>query len=91
MAQRQSRPGGQDRRTFIKTGGVVTAALLARPGRAAAQPAAPGKDLPWNPKTAGSMPTRNLGRTGHRVGVFSLGGQAALERGGNEATAVAIV
>ena len=37
------------------------------------------------------MPTRNLGRTGYRVGIFSLGGQAALERGRNEAVAVPIV
>jgi aryl-alcohol dehydrogenase-like predicted oxidoreductase len=29
------------------------------------------------------MPTRNLGRTGLRVGVFSLGGQAALDIGVN--------
>ena len=37
------------------------------------------------------MPTRNFGRTGYRVGIFSLGGQAALERGRNEAVAVPIV
>ncbi len=37
------------------------------------------------------MPTRNLGRTGYSVGVFSLGGQAAVEQPDNEAAAVAIV
>ncbi|MBI5838051.1 MAG: aldo/keto reductase [Candidatus Eisenbacteria bacterium] len=37
------------------------------------------------------MPTRNLGRTGYRVGVFSLGGQAAVEQADNEAAAVAIL
>jgi aryl-alcohol dehydrogenase-like predicted oxidoreductase len=37
------------------------------------------------------MPTRNLGRTGHKVAIFSLGGQAALERANNEAVAVQIV
>jgi hypothetical protein len=37
------------------------------------------------------MPTRNLGRTGYRVGIFSLGGQAAVEQPDNEAAAVAIV
>ena len=37
------------------------------------------------------MPTRNLGRTGYRVGVFSLGGQSAIERAGNEAVAVPMV
>jgi aryl-alcohol dehydrogenase-like predicted oxidoreductase len=37
------------------------------------------------------MPTRDLGRTGFRVGLFSLGGQAAVEQPDNEAKAVAIV
>jgi aryl-alcohol dehydrogenase-like predicted oxidoreductase len=37
------------------------------------------------------MPTRDLGRTGFRVGLFSLGGQAAIEQPNNEAKAVAIV
>jgi hypothetical protein len=37
------------------------------------------------------MPTRNLGRTGFSVGIFSLGGQAAVEQPDNEALAVAIV
>jgi predicted aldo/keto reductase-like oxidoreductase len=33
------------------------------------------------------MPTRNLGRTGHRVGIFSLGGQATLQTEGPEQAA----
>jgi aryl-alcohol dehydrogenase-like predicted oxidoreductase len=37
------------------------------------------------------MPTRNLGRTGYKVGIFSLGGQASLERDHNEAVAVPLV
>jgi predicted aldo/keto reductase-like oxidoreductase len=37
------------------------------------------------------MPTRNLGKTGHRVGIFSLGGQATLEKPNMEDQAVAIV
>jgi aryl-alcohol dehydrogenase-like predicted oxidoreductase len=37
------------------------------------------------------MPTRNLGKTGYRVGIFSLGGQAAIERPDNEAVAVPII
>ena len=37
------------------------------------------------------MPTRNLGKTGHRAGIFGLGGQAALERGHNEAVAVPLI
>jgi hypothetical protein len=37
------------------------------------------------------MPTRNLGKTGYSVGIFSLGGQAAIEKPDNEAVAVPIV
>jgi aryl-alcohol dehydrogenase-like predicted oxidoreductase len=82
-------PLSQNRRDFMKASGAVTAALLAEaalPGPARALP-----DLPSNPATAGAMPTRNLGRTGFRVGVFSLGGQAAIERGNNEAVTVPLV
>jgi hypothetical protein len=37
------------------------------------------------------MPTRNLGKTGYKVALFSLGGQAALEHSNNEAVAVPII
>ena len=37
------------------------------------------------------MPTRNLGKTGYKVGIFSLGGQASLEKANNEAVAVPII
>ncbi len=37
------------------------------------------------------MPTRNLGRTGHLVGLFRLGGQAAIEKAENEKVAVPII
>ncbi len=37
------------------------------------------------------MPTRNLGRTGYKVGIFSLGGQAALEHANNFDAAVPII
>ena len=90
MPRTRSRlPLSQDRRDFMKAGGAMTAALLAQgalPGPARALP-----DLPSNPATGGAMPTRNLGRTSFRVGVFSLGGQAAIERGNNEAVAVPLV
>jgi hypothetical protein len=65
------------RRNFLKTTGAVTAGALAGsllPETAAASPAAPF-NAPFNPATAGAMPTRNLGRTGHRPGIFSLGGR----------------
>ena len=79
----------QGRREFLKTGGALTAALLA-PGALAETPKAlPG--LPSNPVTPTAMPTRNLGKTGYKVGIFSLGGQAALERANNFDAAVPII
>ena len=82
-------PASHGRRDFLKAGGAVAAGLLAQAAtgeRAQALPA-----MPLNSATGAGMPTRNLGRTGYRVGVFSLGGQASLERPNNEAVAVPII
>jgi uncharacterized protein len=79
----------QNRRDFMKAGGAATAALLSQGAWPRAAQASPG--LPSNPATAGAMPTRALGTTGYRVGIFSLGGQSAIERGSNEAVAVPMV
>lgn len=72
------------RRRFLKTGGAATAALLAQ-GTVERAGAAP------IPAPAPVMPTRNLGKTGWTVGIFSLGGQSALERKDNDAVAVPII
>jgi aryl-alcohol dehydrogenase-like predicted oxidoreductase len=77
------------RREFLKAGGAVTAALLAPGARAETAKALPG--LPSNPVTPASMPTRNLGKTGYKVGIFSLGGQAALEQANNFDRAVPLI
>jgi aryl-alcohol dehydrogenase-like predicted oxidoreductase len=83
-------PRLQGRRDFLKTGGAVTAALLSPSAFAvASNKTMPG--LPSNPRTNEAMPTRNLGKTGYKVGIFSLGGQAALERADNFDLAVPIV
>ena len=80
----------QDRRSFLKSGlktsGAVAAGLLVQ-GTAPAHAAG----LPANPKTLDAMPTRNLGKTGYKVGIFSLGGQAALELPNNFDVAVPII
>jgi len=80
----------QGRRDFLKASGAVTAALLASTALKAdttrTMPA-----LPSNPKTPAAMPTRNLGKTGYKVGIFSLGGQASLERPNNFDVAVPII
>ena len=80
----------QGRRDFLKAGGAVTAALLT-PGALVAENRKTIHALPSNPVTLKAMPTRNLGRTGYKVGIFSLGGQAALEKANNFDTAVPII
>jgi hypothetical protein len=80
----------QGRREFLKAGGAITAALLAPSAALADKPKAL-PSLPSNPKTLAAMPTRNLGKTGYRVGIFSLGGQAALEHPNNFDAAVPII
>jgi aryl-alcohol dehydrogenase-like predicted oxidoreductase len=40
---------------------------------------------------AGKLPLRSLGKTGHMVGIYSLGGQAAIETPGKEELAVEII
>lgn len=41
-------------------------------------------DNPFNKRTYNAMPTRSLGKTGFKVGILSLGGQATLELPGTE-------
>lgn len=85
-----SQKSASSRRNFLKQSGVATAGLVAG-GLLAKTASALPPPLPANPATPDAMPTRNLGRTGYRVGLFSLGGQAAIEQPDNEAAAVAIV
>ncbi len=83
------KPGSNSRRQFLKAAGVATAGVIAQglpSNTALAMP-----PLPSNRATPNAMPTRNLGRTGYRVGIFSLGGQATVEQPNMEAEAVAIV
>jgi uncharacterized protein len=83
----------QGRRDFLKAGGAVTAALLVPTALKADAPKALSAlpALPSNPVTPTAMPTRNLGKTGYKVGIFSLGGQAALEHPNNFDVAVPII
>ncbi|MGA2539820.1 MAG: aldo/keto reductase, partial [Terracidiphilus sp.] len=78
------------RREFLKAGGAVTAALLAPTAMRADTPKTLPA-LPVNPLTQAAMPTRNLGKTGYKVGIFSLGGQASLEKANNFDIAVPII
>jgi len=74
-----------DRRTFLGSGVAAAAARNTFAAPALKHP------LPYNPRTHRAMPTRNLGRTGYRVGILSLGGQATLEIPGKEAESEAII
>jgi aryl-alcohol dehydrogenase-like predicted oxidoreductase len=77
------------RRDFLKQSSVLGAAVVA--GRVTDKASTALPPLPLNPVTEKAMPTRNLGRTGYRVGIFSLGGQASIEQPNNEAVAVPII
>ncbi|MEI6592598.1 MAG: aldo/keto reductase [Holophagaceae bacterium] len=84
---------GTTRRDLFKLGAATAAGLVATrltgaEALAAAVPAA-ASAAPFNPRTA--MPTRNLGRTGHRVGLFSLGGQAAIEQPNHEKVTIPLI
>ena len=78
---------GQSRRDFLRLGGAVAAAVASQTvGSAVYADAAAA-----NPATAQAMPTRNLGKTGFKAGIFSLGGQSALERANNADVAVPLI
>lgn len=64
------------RREFVKLGVTGAAALAVGPGLATAAP---------------PMPERPLGRTGHMVRLFSLGGQASLEQADKHDVSIAII
>jgi hypothetical protein len=84
-------PSSPDRRSFLKTSGAVAAGLLTQGAMAARAGTAVMPSLPVNARTQGAMPTRNLGKTGYKVGIFSLGGQASLELPNNFDVAVPIL
>ncbi len=66
------------RREFVKVGTTGTAAALLLSGRA-------------TPAAQTPMPERLFGKTGHRVRLFSLGGQATLEKEGTRDESLAII
>jgi len=91
--QKDNNPENRSRRDFVKTGvaSAVGLALGAQSQTSAQAPAAEQAAVPYNPRTFGAMPTRNLGRTGYRVGIFSLGGQATIEKPNTEEASIGIV
>ncbi len=78
-----------NRRNFIGTG--LTAAAAVAVGNAVGSesitsrvPVNNGNGHPFNPVTYSAMPTHSFGKTGFKVGILSLGGQATLEIAGKE-------
>jgi len=84
---------GATRRDFVKAGvaGAVGLTIGQQASNANHNPAAQRPAPPYNPRTHLAMPTRNLGETGYRPGIFSLGGQATIEKPSKEQESVAII
>jgi aryl-alcohol dehydrogenase-like predicted oxidoreductase len=86
--------GNQNRRGFLKTGAASLAAGLSA-GVMASRASGEVTSTENSPAAAKAvqdmMPTRNLGKTGFRVGIFGLGGQGALEKHNNENVALAMI
>jgi uncharacterized protein len=87
----------QNRRGFLKTGAASLAAGLSAgviTSRASGEVMSK-ENNENNPAGAKAlqdmMPTRNLGKTGFRVGIFGLGGQGALEKANNENFALQMI
>ncbi len=78
------------RRAFLGTG-LTAAASVAVGNTLHGVPAKGGLNLqklksehPYNERTHLAMPTNAFGKTGYKVGILSLGGQATLEKPGTE-------
>lgn len=78
-----------NRRNFLGTGLAAAAAVTVGQSFAAEPGFRPvsekkNNENPFNERTYGAMPTHSLGKTGFKVGILSLGGQATLEMKGTE-------
>ncbi len=97
MSDEKNRETAIQRRDLLKIGGAAVAgmaigAVTSTGAQEKAKPEAKPEAKPAAPARAvEAMPVRNLGRTGHKVGIFSLGGQSALEQSDNAAIAVPII
>jgi predicted aldo/keto reductase-like oxidoreductase len=91
MSENKKREAMVDRRQFLGSGVAVTVAAVGQAAAAPGQAAKAKTEHPYNERTHKAMPTRNLGKTGYQVGIFSLGGQATLEIPGKAKESEAIV
>jgi uncharacterized protein len=90
----KSKATNQGRRDFLKVGGASIAAGLAHSALPTSARADSTASIPTPAASMAvqeMMPTRNLGKTGFRTGIFGLGGQGALEKTNNDAIAIPII
>lgn len=86
-----------NRRKFMGTAGLAAAASVTVGSSLAAENAKSGVPLkkndedPFNQRTYNAMPTRSFGKTGYKIGILSLGGQATIEMQGTEEESEKIV
>lgn len=78
-----------NRRNFLGAGLAAAATVTVGKSFAADEtykpiPIKKKDDNPFNPVTYSAMPTNSFGKTGYKVGVLSLGGQATIETKGRE-------
>jgi predicted aldo/keto reductase-like oxidoreductase len=78
-----------NRRNFLGTGIAAAASVAVGKSFAADEtyrpvPVKKNDENPFNPVTYSAMPTRSFGKTGFKVGILSLGGQATIEMQGTE-------
>ena len=86
-----------NRRNFLSAG--LAAAATVTVGKSFANgseivsrvPEKKNDENPFNAKTYAAMPTRSFGKTGFKVGILSLGGQATIEMKGTEEESEKIV
>jgi predicted aldo/keto reductase-like oxidoreductase len=78
-----------ERRDVLKLGTAAAAGFVAKSVMGETPKTMPA--LPDNPRTVDAMPTRNLGKTGFQAGIFSLGGQSAIEKADNFDVAVPLI
>lgn len=76
------------RRSFLKSGAAIAAGISTGAVASSAAGMMPSSSHVAPPHP---MPTRNLGKTGFRAGIFGMGGQGALEKPNNEAVAEAMI
>lgn len=85
-----------NRRNFLGTSLAAAAAVTVGNSFASGNginpvPVKKNDEHPFNERTYSAMPTRSFGKTGYKVGILSLGGQATLEMKGTEAESEKII